>query len=219
MFPQLDKELRFGYQLNGSLVLAYSEKDKEHLQDLKKRGEINGVKNLRIIDQKELREREPYVNPDAIAALYSPDAGNVIPYEYTIALAENAVDNGVQLRIRREVTNIETIQETGRLQLTLRHWEPKAYVDAQSRPDNGNGKKALILVSYPRQMSFDWIVLVSDPTQSFFQKSKNRFSSALQSKCCPPIPMSRVDSLTTTKFWNGRVESISKYSFLESSCR
>jgi glycerol-3-phosphate dehydrogenase len=45
-------------------------------------------------------EKEPYVNPEVTAALYSPDAGNVIPYEYTVALAENAVDNGVELRIR-----------------------------------------------------------------------------------------------------------------------
>ncbi len=41
---------------------------------------------------------EPYVHPDVTAALYSPDAGNLIPYEYAIALAENAVDNGVELR-------------------------------------------------------------------------------------------------------------------------
>ena len=30
--------------------------------------------------------------------MLSPDAGTLIPYEYTIALAENAVDNGVEVR-------------------------------------------------------------------------------------------------------------------------
>jgi hypothetical protein len=30
--------------------------------------------------------------------MLSPDAGTLIPYEYTIALAENAVDNGVEAR-------------------------------------------------------------------------------------------------------------------------
>lgn len=34
--------------------------------------------------------------------------GNLIPYEYAIALLENAVDNGVELRIRRSVTSIDT---------------------------------------------------------------------------------------------------------------
>jgi glycerol-3-phosphate dehydrogenase len=82
MFPQLDKELRFGYQTNGSLVLAYTDKDIEELKNLMKRGETNGVKRLRIVGKKELMEMEPYVNPDVVAALYSPDAGNVIPCEY-----------------------------------------------------------------------------------------------------------------------------------------
>jgi len=75
MFADLDKELRFGYQKNGSLVVAFSEADREHLVELKKRGEINGVERLKIVDKQELREMEPAIHPDAIAALYSPDAG------------------------------------------------------------------------------------------------------------------------------------------------
>jgi glycerol-3-phosphate dehydrogenase len=80
MFPALDKELRFGYQLNGSLVLAFNDAEKDILNQLVKRGETNGVKNLKILNQEQLRQMEPHVNPEAIAALHSPDAGNVIPY-------------------------------------------------------------------------------------------------------------------------------------------
>jgi glycerol-3-phosphate dehydrogenase len=80
MFPALDKELRFGYQLNGSLVLAFNDAEKQILHQLVKRGETNGVKNLTILNQEQLRQKEPHVNPQAVAALYSPDAGNVIPY-------------------------------------------------------------------------------------------------------------------------------------------
>lgn len=129
MFPQLDRELMFGYQLNGSLVIATNDKEVETLKELLKRGETNGVKRLRIVDKEELRTMEPCVNPNAVAALYSPDAGNVIPYEYTIALAENAVDNGVELRIRREVTKIEQ-EADGSFSVQMRHWEPKEYLDA-----------------------------------------------------------------------------------------
>lgn len=80
MFAQLDKELRFGYQKNGSLVVAFNDQDIQHLYELKKRGEANGVQRLRIVHQAELKKMEPHINPNAIAALYSPDAGNVIPY-------------------------------------------------------------------------------------------------------------------------------------------
>lgn len=48
MFPALDRELRFGYQLNGSLVVATSEAEVKILDELMKRGETNGVQNLRI---------------------------------------------------------------------------------------------------------------------------------------------------------------------------
>lgn len=77
---------------------------------------------------------EPHANPDAIAALYSPDAGNVIPYEFAIALAENAVDNGVELRIRSIVSKI---QHDGSLfDITVKRWEPKEYLDALKGTNN-----------------------------------------------------------------------------------
>ena len=90
LFPQLDRELHFGFEKNGSLVVAKGEEDEAILEELMQRGYKNGVKNCRIIGRDELFEKEPYIHPDATAALYSPDAGTITPYEYTIALAENA---------------------------------------------------------------------------------------------------------------------------------
>ena len=108
-----------------------------------KRGETNGVQNLRIIEKTELFEMEPAINPDAIAALYSPDAGNAIPYEYAIALAENAVDNGVELRIRREVMEITKEKDDGNDELfvlKVKHWEPQNYVDSLKKYGHGDKK-------------------------------------------------------------------------------
>lgn len=64
MFPQLDRELRFGYQLNGSLVLATNEEELKILDELMERGRQNGVKRLRIVQKKELFEMEPALNPN-----------------------------------------------------------------------------------------------------------------------------------------------------------
>jgi len=147
MFSKLDSELRFGYQKNGSLVLAMNNEETKILQELMKRGDTNGVKNLRILNKTELFEMEPAVNPDAIGALYSPDAGNVIPYEYAIALAENAVDNGVELRIRREVIAIE--KEEDLFAVKLSHWEPSQYVEAQKKvkaKEDGSSSSPLNLI-------------------------------------------------------------------------
>ena len=142
MFAALDRELHFGYQKNGSLVLASSEEEMKHLVELKKRGETNGVERLRIIDKEELFRIEPHCNPNCIAALLSPDAGNLIPYEYTIALAENAVDNGVELRIRREVKAIE--DTAGMFTVTARYWEPSVYASAMGLGEEGGASQTSI---------------------------------------------------------------------------
>jgi len=139
MFPALDEDLHFGYQLTGSLVVACGPADEAHLQELLERGRINGVTNLRIVDREELRRMEPHIDTDATAALFAPDAGTLIPYEYTIALAENAADNGVEVRIRRQVAAISK-DSKGLFELSVEHWEPRPYVEAQS-PLRGMLKK------------------------------------------------------------------------------
>lgn len=132
MFPQLDRELHFGFQKNGSLVLARGPEEESCLQELVERAQINGVKNIRILNRDEVFALEPHLHPSVTAALYSPDAGNMIPYEYAIALAENAVDNGVEIRIRRRVTGIEK-RADGLFSVTAEHWEPKTYLAAITR--------------------------------------------------------------------------------------
>ena len=70
--------------------------------------------------------KKNHIHPDATGALYSPDAGTITPYEYTIALAENAADNGVEVRIRREVVAIEPLKEGEGFKVVAKHWEPPA---------------------------------------------------------------------------------------------
>jgi hypothetical protein len=66
--------------------------------------------------------------------------------EYTIALAENAVDNGVELRIRRKVTNMQKTDDN-RLQITMDHWEPKEYAQLLQNKQNeyGNGGRIMLV--------------------------------------------------------------------------
>lgn len=129
------------------MVVAFSEDEVVHLQELLERGKKNGVKRLRIVSKDELFEMEPYIHPDAIAALYSPDAGNLIPYEYAIALAENAVDNGVELRVRREVRAIDKLDDNSFV-VHADYWEPKRYVEnvLSKDPDEARGPSNVLLV-------------------------------------------------------------------------
>jgi len=106
LYPELCTRLDVPYRKAGSLLLAFSDKEMQTLEELKKRGDINGVQGLQILDAPDVLDREAHINPDVKAALYAPDAGIVSPYELCIALMENAMDNGVSLWLESPVKNI-----------------------------------------------------------------------------------------------------------------
>ncbi|MBN1499867.1 MAG: FAD-dependent oxidoreductase [Spirochaetes bacterium] len=105
-FKNLEKELNFGYRECGSMVLAFNEEQKNILETLRLNGTANGVNDLQIIDKNEILEREPSVNPAVMSALFCPSAGVASPYELVIALAENALQNGVKISLNDEVKSI-----------------------------------------------------------------------------------------------------------------
>ncbi len=107
MMAETTKVLGVKYRNNGSLVVAFSEEDLQTLQALKARGEQNGVPQLEIINQEQLRALEPNISKNALGALYAKTGGIVCPYELTIAAIGNAMDNGAELKSDFEVTGIE----------------------------------------------------------------------------------------------------------------
>ncbi len=107
---ELSEDLDFAFRRNGSLVLCFSEDDRPALQALYERGVANGVPDLSIITGDEVRAMEPNVTDEVVAALYAPTGGIVCPFGLTIALAENACDNGVEFRFLTEVTDIKKIE-------------------------------------------------------------------------------------------------------------
>ena len=110
MMEDLSKELDFPYKRNGSLVLCFAQEDMPKLQDLYDRGIKNGVKDLEIITGDQARELEPNVSDEVVAALHAKTGAIVCPFNLTIALAENAADNGVEFRFNTEVQDIKKIE-------------------------------------------------------------------------------------------------------------
>ncbi len=105
MMESLSRELDFPYRRNGAMVLCFDEKDLPHLEELLDRGQKNGVEGLRIVRREELHRLEPALSP-AAAALYAPTSAIVCPFGMTIALAENAAQNGVEFFMDSPVSNI-----------------------------------------------------------------------------------------------------------------
>lgn len=129
LMPEVCKDLNVPYRNNGSLVLAFSDEEAEHIKVLYDRGIKNGVPELEIIDAAKVHELEPYASDEVKCALLSKTAGIVCPYELTIAATENAVTNGADFLRNCEVLSIK--QENGfKLETTLGEIEAEYVIDA-----------------------------------------------------------------------------------------
>lgn len=109
----LSEELDFPFERCGSIVVCLHEEDIEpqaslaKLQELYERGKANGVKGLRLLSAKEAFELEPNLSTETVAALYAPTGGIVCPFDLTMALAENAAENGVEFKLNTKVQEIK----------------------------------------------------------------------------------------------------------------
>ena len=106
MMEALSKELDFEYRRNGSLVLCFDQADGDRLRELYEKGIKNGVKGLALLSGDAVRKMEPNISDEVVAALHAPTGGIVCPFNLTIALAENAADNGVEFLFNKEVQTI-----------------------------------------------------------------------------------------------------------------
>ena len=111
LMGELSQELDFSMVRNGSLVLCFSEEDVPALKELYEKGVKNGVSGLSLLSGDEVRAMEPNVTDTVVAALYAPTGGIVCPFGLTIALAENACDNGVEFLFNTEIKDIEKTEK------------------------------------------------------------------------------------------------------------
>jgi len=100
----LCRDLKVKIQYLGKLTVARDPVDIETLEALKAQGETNGVPGLEMIDVDRMQQIQPGVG--GIRALHSPTTGIICPYGLTIALADNARENGVNFHLGSEVTSI-----------------------------------------------------------------------------------------------------------------
>jgi (S)-2-hydroxyglutarate dehydrogenase len=97
----------------GKLVVALTESELPQLEELKRRGEANGVPGLRELGREEIRELEPH--SAGIRALYSPETAVVDFRKVAAAFADDVRGAGGTVRLGAEVRDIT--ERTGRREL------------------------------------------------------------------------------------------------------
>lgn len=108
MFDEICRDLDVEFRRIGSITLASSIEELNSLDELVLRAKENGV-DVEILDQQALRNIEPNITKTALKGLLAKSAGIINPFEYVVALMENAIDNGVTLHLSEEVINIERL--------------------------------------------------------------------------------------------------------------
>ncbi len=106
LYPDWASELGFKFIRTGSMVAAFGEEEIPALKQLLERGKTNGVPGIEIISGDEARRKEPNLNREIIAVLWTPSAGYIEVQQVVLGLAENAVANGVRFLLGAEVTGI-----------------------------------------------------------------------------------------------------------------
>src|SRR5262252_810936 len=91
----------------GTLVVARTDDERAGLEELHRRGQANGVPDLRLLGQAELRSDEPNVR--GCAAMLAPTGAVVDSRRYVEALAAEARDRGVVFHLGERVLRLEKI--------------------------------------------------------------------------------------------------------------
>ena len=106
MMARVCSELGVKYKNNGSLVVGFSDEDRETLKELKIRGEKNGVEGLMVLDREGVLAIEKNIGESVTCALHAPTGAIVCPYELCMAAVGSAMDNGAELYLDFEVVKI-----------------------------------------------------------------------------------------------------------------
>ena len=107
LFEEYCRSLGVPFKRVGKLVVALTESDVPELDGLMARGRANGVPQLEIIGRDEVKRLEPRIA--GVAAMHAPTAAITCPYSLTIALAESAAANGVEVRLESPVTRVHRL--------------------------------------------------------------------------------------------------------------
>lgn len=105
------------YRITGKLVVAKSKEETPQLLALLKKGQENGVEGLRIIEEAEIRAREPHVR--GYSALLVPSTGICSAEELVHAYARLAEQQGANLLTRAKVERLEPHKHCVRVALRV----------------------------------------------------------------------------------------------------
>lgn len=106
LYEDLALKLDFPLLTTGALVVAFTNEEMDYLNVLYKRAKDNGVKEVGFLTKEETLILEPNLNETLLGSLSLPSTKTTVPWEAARAMLENAITNGLTLKLNHEVTRI-----------------------------------------------------------------------------------------------------------------
>jgi glycerol-3-phosphate dehydrogenase len=107
-YKRLAHDLDVTFKEVDELFLAFEPQQLKKLEAAKAWAEKNGVSaGHQMIAPEKIRDLEPHISKKAIGALYGRGVGGIHATEWTFALTENAIQNGLDLYLNSRVNSIK----------------------------------------------------------------------------------------------------------------
>ena len=107
MYEQLSKDLHVPFEHKGQVTFARTYLEMIALFFFKLGGKKKGIDKLELMNREELLKIEPSVPSWAVGGLWMGTGGITCPHKMTIALAENAIENGAEICLNTAVLAME----------------------------------------------------------------------------------------------------------------
>ena len=108
-YPLLEtfmQEVGSPFERMGGLLIAWDEEQLTALPKLLEKAIENGDTDCYLIDRDEVYKREPHLGPGTLGGMFVPGEGILCTFTIPIALATQAVVNGVSLKLNFQVSSI-----------------------------------------------------------------------------------------------------------------
>jgi glycerol-3-phosphate dehydrogenase len=129
LWPDVAKRLQVEYQRCGAFVVATSPEERAQLKLLLEQAHDRGIP-AQLLERPEALSLEPNLSDATVAVLDLPSTAIISPWEATIAACEEAVLNGVEIRLNHRVQAIEKIPDGYRIQTQHGSIETRMVINA-----------------------------------------------------------------------------------------
>lgn len=112
LWEPLASDLKIQFKRVGSLILFRTPLSATLYPVLAARARKNNVDGWELWSRKKVTQEEPHLLDEQYGAFYLPSAGIISPYRATVALAEHAIQNGVDVYVSTKVLGFDTQDNT-----------------------------------------------------------------------------------------------------------